>query len=45
MQLFTDALKVILTRVKMSESKFNSKGTKTDSARKVEFEVTQMLSE
>ena len=29
MKLFNDALEVILTRVKMSENKFNSKGTKS----------------
>lgn len=29
MELFTDSLEVILTKVRMSESKLNSKGTKT----------------
>ena len=29
MKLFNDALKVILTTVKMSENKFNSKGNKS----------------
>ena len=29
MKPFNNALKVILTRVKMSENKFNSKGTKS----------------